>query len=136
MGLPHIIAPCTINTGTPLSRNYREHPEYHQRKKYAYDDARTAIRLSRDELIMVADIVSAKLNNARGPVKVVIPLGGWSSIDKRGTDFYDAELDRVFVDEIKEQLRPDIEVREVNADLDTPEFAHAVVEAFYEVMAI
>jgi uncharacterized protein (UPF0261 family) len=134
MGLPQIIAPCTINTGTPVSRNYREHPEYHQRKKYAYDAARTAIRLSREELILVADTLSDKLNKARAPVKVVIPLGGWSSIDKRGTDFYDAELDRVFVDEIKKQLRLDIEVREVDADLDTPEFADAVVEAFDEVM--
>ena len=48
--------------------------------------------------------------------------------------FYDEELDRVFVNEFKKQLRQDIEVREVDADLEAPEFAQAMVEAFDEVM--
>jgi len=85
-------------------------------------------------MIMAADAMADKLNKGRGPVKVLIPLGGWASFDKRGTDFYDAELDRAFVDELKRQLKPDIEVREVDADLETPEFAQAVVQAFDEVM--
>jgi uncharacterized protein (UPF0261 family) len=88
------------------------------------------IRLSKDEMMMVADSVARKLNKALGPVKVLIPLGGWSSLDRRGTDFYNAELDKAFVDELKKQLKPDIEVREVDIDLDTPEFAQAIVDAF------
>jgi uncharacterized protein (UPF0261 family) len=68
-------------------------------------------------------------------VKVIIPLGGWSSLDRRGTGFYDAELDRAFVDELKKRLRSEIEVREVDTDLDTPEFAQAIVDAFDEIMA-
>ena len=57
-----------------------------------------------------------------------------SSLDRRGTDFYNAELDRAFVDELKKQLKRDIEVREVDIDLDTPEFAQAIVDVFDEVM--
>ena len=83
---------------------------------------------------MVAVAMAEKLNKARGPVKVVIPLGGWSSLDKRGTDLYDGEADRVFVNELKKQLRRDIEVMEVDHDLETPEFAAAVVQAFDQVM--
>ena len=83
---------------------------------------------------MVADTVADKLNQAPGPVKVLIPLGGWSSIDRRGTDFYDAELDRSFVDELKKQLKPSIEIREVDTDLNTPEFADAIIAAFSEIM--
>ena len=131
-GIPQIIAPCGVNWGSPLKRKYR--PEYELRKKYDYDAARTFIRLSKEEMIMVADTMADKLNKACGPVKVLIPLGGWSSLDRRGTDLYDAELDRAFVDELKKQLKQDIEVKEVNADLDTPEFAQAIVEAFDEVM--
>lgn len=134
-GIPQIISLGKVNIGSPTSRNYRKHPEYHERKKYEYDAARTFIRLSDDELIQVADTMADKLNSARGPVKVVVPLGGWSAIDKRGTDFYDGELDRVFVNEFKKKLRPDIEVREVDADLDTPEFAEALVKAFEDIMA-
>jgi len=131
-GIPQIIATCGVNFGSPLKRKYK--PEYESRKKIDYDSARTFVRLSLDELRMVAVAMAEKLNKARGPVKVVIPLGGWSSLDKRGTDLYDGEADRVFVNELKKQLRRDIEVMEVDHDLETPEFAAAVVQAFDQVM--
>jgi uncharacterized protein (UPF0261 family) len=85
-------------------------------------------------MITVADAMAEKLNKALGPVKVIIPLGGWSSLDRRGTGFYDSELDRAFVDELRKRLKRDIEVREVDSDLDTPEFAQAIVDAFDEIM--
>jgi uncharacterized protein (UPF0261 family) len=132
VGIPQVVAPSGVNFGTPLKRNYK--PEYAERKRFDYDASRTFLRLSRDEMFMVADRMADKLNMARGPVKVLIPLGGWSSVDKRGSDFYDGDLDRAFVDELKRQLRPDIELREVDADLDTSEFAQEVVKAFCEVM--
>ncbi len=131
-GIPQIIAPCAVNWGSPLKRKYK--PEYELRKKYQYDALRTFVKLSKDEMIMVADAMADKLNKARGPVKVLIPLGGWSSLDRRGTDFNEPELDRVFVDKLKEKLKQDIEVREVDTDLETSEFAQAVVQAFDEVM--
>ena len=131
-GIPQIIATCGVNFGSPLKRKYK--PEYESRKKIDYDSARTFVRLSKEELRMVAVAMAEKLNKARGPVKVVIPLGGWSSLDKKGTGLYDGEADRVFVNELKKQLRRDIEVREVDHDLETPEFAAAVVQAFDQVM--
>jgi uncharacterized protein (UPF0261 family) len=67
-------------------------------------------------------------------VKIVIPLGGWSSIVARGTDMFDPDLDRAFVNEIKKQLNPSIEVTEVDADLDTEEFAQAILKAFHSVV--
>ena len=131
-GIPQIIAPSCVNWGSPSKRDYK--PEYKLRKKYDYDAARTFIRLSKDEMTVVADVMAEKLNRALAPVKILIPLGGWSSLDRRGTDFYDAELDRIFVDELKKRLKRDIEVRDVDSDLDTPEFAQAIVDAFDEIM--
>jgi uncharacterized protein (UPF0261 family) len=131
-GIPQIIAPCGVNFGTPLKRKYR--PEYESRKKFDYDSARTFLRLSKKEMIMVADEIARKLNRARGPVKVFIPLGGWSSADRRGTEFYDQDLDRAFVNELTGKLRKEIEVKKVDADLDTPEFARAIVDAAIEIL--
>ena len=131
-GLPQVIATCGVNFGSPLKRKYK--PEYESRKKYDYDAARTFLRLSHEELIMVADRMAEKLNGARGPVVVLIPSGGWSSVDKRGTYFFDGEADRVFVARLKKQLNPDIEVREVDADLETTYFAGAVVNALAGVL--
>jgi uncharacterized protein (UPF0261 family) len=131
-GIPQIISTCGVNFGSPLKREYK--PEYESRKKIDYDLARTFVRLSLEELRIAAAAMAEKLNKARGPVKVVIPLGGWSSLDKKGTDLYDGEADSVFVNELKKQLRQDIEVREVDHDLETPEFAAAVVQAFDQIM--
>ena len=131
-GLPQIIAPGAVNWGNPLKREYK--PEYSSRKRFDYDALRSFLKLSKEEMIMVADTMADKLNKAKGPVKFLIPLGGWASLDKRGTDYYEPELNRAFVDELKKELRQDIEVREVDADLETPEFAQAIVKALHEVM--
>ncbi|MCZ7574525.1 MAG: Tm-1-like ATP-binding domain-containing protein [Ardenticatenaceae bacterium] len=127
-GIPQIVAPSGVNFGTPLKAKYK--PKYELRKKYDYDGLRTFIRLSNDELVMVATVMARKLNRARGPVKVVIPLGGWSSVESRQTGFYDGEADRVFVDELKRRLSPNVEVMEIDSDLDTTDFAQAIVDIF------
>jgi uncharacterized protein (UPF0261 family) len=131
-GIPQMIAPCGVNLGSPSKRDYK--PEYKERKKFDYDAARTFLRLSKEEMIRVADAIAEKLNKSLGPVKVLVPLGGWSSIDRRGTDFYEGELDKAFGEELKKQLKHGIEIREVDLDLDTPEFAQAIVDAFDEIM--
>jgi uncharacterized protein (UPF0261 family) len=133
-GIPQIIAPCAVNWGSPLKKKYK--PEYEMRKKYDYDALRTFVRLSKEEMVLVADTMADKLNKAQGPVKILIPLGGWSSLDRKGTDFYDPELDRTFVDELKKKLKRDIEVKEVDIDLDSPEFAQAIVDALDGLMAL
>jgi uncharacterized protein (UPF0261 family) len=131
-GIPQIVSLACVNLMSPRKAKYK--PEYYSRKKHDYDASRTFVRLSEEEMVLVADAMAKKLNKARGPVKVVIPLGGWSSIDARGTDMYDPDIDRFFVDEIKRQLTPAIEVTEVDADLDTEEFAQAILKAFHSVL--
>jgi len=131
-GIPQIVSLACVNLMSPRKSKYK--PEYYSRKKHDYDASRTFVRLSEEEMVLVADAMAQKLNKARGPVKVVIPLGGWSSIDARGTDIYDPDIDRVFVDQIKRQLNSAIEVTEVDADLDTKEFAQAILKAFHSVV--
>jgi uncharacterized protein (UPF0261 family) len=53
-----------------------------------------------------------------------------------GTDFYISGLDLTFFDELKKRLKKDIELREVDADLEAPEFAKAIIDAFDELMAL
>ena len=130
-GIAQVIAPSGVNYGTPPKNKYK--PEYAERKRHDYDALRTFIRLSDDELRMVARVFAAKLNAARGPVKVVIPLGGWSSVDRQGSDFHDYRADAVFVQELKQVLHPDVELVEVDADLDTPEFSNAIVHALEQI---
>jgi uncharacterized protein (UPF0261 family) len=89
--------------------------------------------LSPDELREVAGAFAKKLNNATGPIRIIIPLNGWSSVDFPGNPTYDPQEDRTFNQVLREALKADIQITEVNANLEDPEFAEAVVESFLEI---
>jgi uncharacterized protein (UPF0261 family) len=89
--------------------------------------------MSPDELIQVAAVFAEKLNRAQGPVKVVIPKKGWSSVDIPGNPTYDPEEDQVFVRELRRQLKPEVEMLEVDANMEDPEIAGAVAHAALEI---
>lgn len=132
MGLPQVIAPCCVNLMTPPKSKYK--PDYYSRKRYDLDEHRTFLRLSPGELAAVAGVFAQKLNQARGPVKVLIPLAGWSGIDGPGAVLHDPEGDRTYVDELRRSLKSEIEVREIEANLEDREFALEVIRAFKEVL--
>jgi len=131
-GIPQIISTCSVNHMTPAKSRYK--PEYHERRKYDLDKYRTWIRLSPAELIEVAGAFREKLNLARGPVKILIPLRGWSSVDYPGNATHDPEEDRVFVQELRRGLNPDIEILEVDANMEDPDFAAAVIGAALKIL--
>jgi uncharacterized protein (UPF0261 family) len=130
-GLPQIISTCSVNHMTPAKSKYK--PEYHQRRKYDLDKFRTWIRLSTDELAKVTGAFVEKLNQAKGPVRVVIPLKGWSSVDFPGNPTYDPDEDKLFIRILRESLKSDIRIIEINANMEDPEFAAAVVAVAAEM---
>ena len=85
--------------------------------------------MSRNELKEVSEVFAEKLNKSSGPVKVVIPLKGWSSIDSPGRPTYDPEEDAIFIKELRRRLKKEIEVIQVDANMEDPEFAKVVINA-------
>ena len=127
MGLPQIISTCGVNHITP-SRSMTK-PEYRERKKYNLDAFRTWIRMVPKELSEVSKVFAEKINRSTGPVKVIVPLNGWSSIDSPDNPTYDPKEDLIFVTELRNVLRKEIEIIEVGANMEDPEFAGAVLSA-------
>ena len=111
---------------TPSRSKYK--PEFHERRKFDLDKLRTWIRLSPDELKEVAVIFAEKINQAKGPVTVMIPQNGWSADDLPGNDTHDPAEDQLFTQVLREKLKPEIQILEVNANMEDPEFSAAVVE--------
>jgi uncharacterized protein (UPF0261 family) len=133
-GIPQIIAPFSLNMFMPSKKSYK--PEYESRRKLDLDQHRTIVKLSPAELIQTARTVAEKLNKSKGPVKFMIPLRGWSNIEKEGLPFYDPEADAFFVGHLKEHLRDDIEIEEIDANLEDDAFALAVATSFEKLCAI
>lgn len=108
-------------------------PQFRDRKIFWYD-FRSGVRTNADEMRILAQTISDKLNRARGPVKMVIPLRGWSEADGEGAPLYEPETNAVFVEEMKRRLDPRVEIVEVDAHINEPRFAEAVVEVFDRLM--
>jgi uncharacterized protein (UPF0261 family) len=132
-GLPQVIAPCSINiTNASLSR--RQSEKYASReKKLKQDEARIETRYNREELTAAALVYAEKLNKARGPVKILFPTRGWSSLDREGSVLYDPAEDRVFIEELRKNLKPEILIEELDCHLEDTEFALALVDAFVKM---
>jgi uncharacterized protein (UPF0261 family) len=130
-GIPQVISTCSVNHMTPAKSKYK--PDYHKRRKYDLDKFRTWIRLSSAELKEVAGAFAEKLNQATGPVCVVIPQDGWSSVDSPDNPTYDPNEDRVFVETLRQQLKSDVSIIEIPANMEDEAFAQAITAAALEI---
>jgi uncharacterized protein (UPF0261 family) len=128
-GMPLVLAPCTLNTtGAGPTRRNRE--RFINRPRLQIDEIRFMTRYTSDEMRQGARLYADKLNRAKGPVKFLVPLRGWSSIDKPGSILHNPGEDRAFFDELKALLTTAIPIEEVDCNLEDPEFARALVDSF------
>ena len=135
-GIPQVITPCGFDMVScgPLSRKDKGDPlwlnlELAKRKIFIPDEFRVQARTTAEELTRVAVLVAQKLNQSRGPVKVFIPTGGWSTLSVQGADLHDPATDAAFAPALREHLRPDIDVSELPLELTSLAFAEALVDA-------
>ncbi|MDF1592006.1 MAG: Tm-1-like ATP-binding domain-containing protein [Desulfobacterales bacterium] len=137
-GKPYILTPCgfdMISCG-PIQRRDEGDPlwtsrKLAQRKLFLQDAMRVQARTSAEEMVLVARAVADKLNNhtEKKSIKFLIPTRGFSSLSGEGGVLYDPEVDAAFLVELKNRLDPDIKIVEVDAHINTPAFAEAVVTA-------
>ena len=98
------------------------------RQLYKHNPTVTLMRTTPEECAELGRIIGCKLNQAKGPLSVFIPLRGVSMIDKQGGVFCDAEADRLLFDALQATLDPTIEVIAIDTDINDPAFAVAMAE--------
>lgn len=127
---PVVLAPSTFNvTGAGPTRRMKER-FINRRPRIQIDEIRFMTRYAPDEMRQGARLYAEKLNRAAADVKFLVPLRGWSSIDKPGSPLYNPEEDKVFFEELKANLTREIPIEEIDCNLEDPEFARALVENF------
>jgi uncharacterized protein (UPF0261 family) len=99
------------------------------------DELRVLVRTSADECRAIARELAARLNVSCAPFLVLLPLQGWSSLDRVGCALHDPVADRAFADELAAHLDRPERIRSVDANLYSAEFGVACVDAFLEVWA-
>jgi uncharacterized protein (UPF0261 family) len=127
-GLPQVIVPGCLDFVVFGHRD--EVPDkYHGRPTYYHNPEFTLVRLTADEQIAATRFVVDKLNRARGPISVVVPLHGGSVMDNQhGGSFWNAELNRTCWDLLRTGLNNTIRYQEVERHINDDAFADAVYE--------
>jgi uncharacterized protein (UPF0261 family) len=127
-GVPAIVTPgCLdmVNFGTPDSVPAK----FAGRRFYAHNPQVTLMRTSPEECAALGGILADKLNASTGPVTVLLPLRGISVISAPGQPFHDPAADAALFSTLKQGLRREIPVFELEVNINDPVFAAACVEA-------
>jgi uncharacterized protein (UPF0261 family) len=132
-GLPQVVVPGCVDFFNQGPRS--ELPErYRDRKTYFHNPVATLVRLSADEGTALGQLIAERLNEATGPVRVVVPTRGFSLADAEGGDLWDPEADHAFVDSLRSALRPDIPFEAVDAHVDDADFAELVADRYLTLL--
>jgi len=139
--IPYLLSPCgfdMISCG-PIERRDKGDPLWVSRKladrKLLLQDAmRVQARTSPEEMEQAAKAVAEKLNQYQHKklIKFIIPKKGFSSLSVEGGTLHDPPSDEAFVHSLRKNLDPEIKIVEVEADINSREFAQAVVNALGE----
>jgi uncharacterized protein (UPF0261 family) len=131
MGIPQVVVPgCLdmVNFG-PMDTV----PEkYRNRQLYSWAPDVTLMRTNTEENRILGKIIAERINQSVAPVTVLLPLGGLSKIGGVHDVFYNPEIDRELFQAIRENAHKRISILEVNANINTVQFAERAVMALLE----
>jgi len=108
--------------------------QFKTRNLYKHNVSVTLMRTTPEENRKLGEIIAAKLNKAKGPVVLFLPLKGVSALDKEGMPFYDPQADAMLFKALKENLKPHVEVRELDCNINDPEFAEAMANTLLQLI--
>lgn len=128
-GIPMVLGPCGLDI-----LSYGGRPDMIEKTKdrvqYVQDALRVQVRTTADELRQAADVIAERLNRARGPWTFLIPLRGWSSLDREDRPIYDPVADAAFVERLEQRLDDLSHLQKIDLHLYTPDFARVAVDEF------
>jgi uncharacterized protein (UPF0261 family) len=129
LGLPQVVVPGCIDFsvhGRPDSIA----PALRGRPMYMHNPEFTLVRTLANEMTQLGAIFAERLNEAIGPVAVMVPTRGLSIPSVPDGVFWNPDADAGFLSELRRRLRADIPVQTRDCHINAPEFARDVVDEF------
>lgn len=133
-GLPQIIIPGGLDMFIFPGTKESVPAEYAERSLHVHGPDTVLVRTTGEEVATAARALAKRANSAKGPVAIVIPVQGFSAVDKQGQHFYDPEADAAFIRVIKDSVKKKVDIIEVNAHINDVKFAKKVVDTFDKLL--
>jgi uncharacterized protein (UPF0261 family) len=132
-GLPQLIVPGCVDFLIREAKG-KLTGKYRRRRSYHFNPVISLVRTTQSEMTTVGRVMAEKLNRAKGPTTVLIPLRGFSMYAKPGGPLHDAKGDRAFISSLTSHLQPDVRVLEEDAWINDPRFAERAATLLLEML--
>jgi uncharacterized protein (UPF0261 family) len=133
MGIPQVVSLGALDMVNFWAMNTIPQT-FQKRTLYKHNDNVTLMRTTLEENKELGRIIAEKLNKAKGPTTLIIPLKGVSMIDAEEKPFYNPEVNAALFESLRRHLDKRIKLVEVNAHINDDEFAEAFVKEMLEVL--
>lgn len=100
--------------------------KFKNRNLYVHNENVTLMRTTAEECEKIAFDICEKLNQSTSKVTLMLPLLGVSAIATKGQVFYDQEADEALFSTIRKNLKPNVELVELNCAINDQEFSDAL----------
>jgi Uncharacterized conserved protein len=131
LGLPQVVVPGAvdvINVHLPIPEKFAG------RVHHMHLPTVPLIRASVEENAEIGAWIAAKLARTTGPATVVVPRGGFSSLDIADGEFWDPEATAAFESAVRAGLPASIPVVASDRHINDPEFAREVAETLLALL--
>lgn len=133
MGIPQIVVPgCLDMVNFGALDTVPE--KYKDRQLYSWAPDVTLMRTNATENEQLGKMLADKINASKGPVSVLLPMGGLSKIGAVGEVFHDPEIDKVLFDAIRNNINRNIDIIEIENNINTVAFAERAVKALLDLI--
>lgn len=130
-GVPQIVVPGAIDVldyGVTLENRKSVLECVKDRQYYFHNAGIIHSKIKKDEAEKLGLVVAERLNRASGPLKVILPLGGFCEAGAEGKELCNKEVDQMLITSIEKFLKPTVDVIEVDANINDQEFSDVVIE--------
>jgi len=134
-GLPQVIVPGgvdVVNFGAPETL-----PAHLQgRPIHAHTPEATLLRTNAEENVEIARLVADRIRHSTAPIRVIVPLGGFSALSTPDGTIPDPAADQAFFDALTAALddAPNVSVSSHPGAINSPEFAHHVAGEYLSLV--
>jgi len=134
LGIPQIVVTACVDFSVHHTTSIP--PEFSNRPIYDHNPEFALLRVSKAEIIKIANYLAECANLATGPIEIAIPTQGFSIPNVPGGVFWDREADAAFEEALISNTKSSVRIEKFAMHANAPEFGIAVAQRFLALINV
>ncbi|MEY4282858.1 MAG: hypothetical protein RL467_414 [Actinomycetota bacterium] len=134
LGIPQIVVTACVDFSVHHTTSIP--PEFSNRPIYDHNPEFALLRVSKAEIVKIANYLAECANLATGAIEIVIPTQGFSIPNIPGGVFWDREADSAFEEALISNTKSSVRIEKFAMHANAPEFGIAVAQRFLSLINV